>query len=145
MRISTRGDYGLRAMLELAQRYGEGLVPSQEIAGRQAVPVSYLDQLLTTLGKVGLVRSVRGPQGGHSLAKPPAQIRLSAIVAALEGPTAPIGCVTDQGYCHLTSACVLREVWQKVEEVTQEVLASTTLADLAQRQRERATVTMYYI
>ncbi|MBI4757406.1 MAG: Rrf2 family transcriptional regulator [Chloroflexi bacterium] len=145
MKISTKGDYGLRAMLELARRYGEGLVPSQEIATGQGIPESYLDQLLTTLGKARLVRSARGPQGGHSLAKPPAQITLSEIVTALEGSTAPVSCVTDQGYCHLTSACVLREVWQKIEEATHEVLTSTTLEDLVQRQRAREARAMYYI
>lgn len=145
MRVSTRGDYGLRAMLELAQRYGEGLVPSREIAERQGIPESYLDQLLTVLSKARLLRSARGPQGGHSLAQPPDKIRLSDVVIALEGSVAPVSCVADQGDCSQTSACVLREVWQKIEDVTLEVLASITLEDLVKRQQARRTEAIYYI
>jgi Rrf2 family protein len=145
MRISTKGDYGLRAMLELAQRYGEGLVPGREIAARQGIPESYLDQLLTVLSKARLLRSVRGPQGGHSLAQPPGKISLKEIVIALEGSAAPVNCLASQGDCSLTSACVLREVWQKIEEVTLEVLASITLEDLVKRQQSLATQAIYYI
>lgn len=145
MRISTKGDYGLRAMLELALRYGSGLTTSQEIAAHQGIPVAYLDQLLTTLGKAGLVRSVRGPQGGHMLARPPHQITVSEVISALEGPTAPVSCLTDVGFCHLSGACVLQEVWSKVEEVTQEVLASVTLEELAKHQKAQVSAPMYYI
>jgi len=132
-------------MLELALRYGAGLTTSQEIASRQGIPVAYLDQLLTTLGKAGLVRSVRGPQGGHMLARPPDQITISEVISALEGPIAPVSCVTDSGFCHLTGTCVLQDVWLKVEEVTQGVLASVTLEELAKRQRAQASSPMYYI
>ncbi len=145
MKISTRGDYGLRAMLELARRYGQGLVPGREIAASQGIPESYLDQLLTVLSKARLLRSVRGPQGGHSLAQAPANIRLSDVVLALEGSAAPASCVADQGTCELTGACALREVWQQAEEAAMQVLASITLDDLVQRQQARATGGIFYI
>src|SRR4051794_22155275 len=77
VRISTKGDYGVRALVELAHHYGEGPVQSAEIAGRQGIPEPYLDQILTTMRRAGLIRSVRGPQGGHTLARPPAEIHLA--------------------------------------------------------------------
>ncbi len=145
MKISTKGDYGLRAMLELARRYGDGLVPGREIALSQGIPESYLDQLLTVLSKARLLRSSRGPQGGHSLAQPPDRIRLSDIVIALEGSAAPVGCVAGQDDCALDGSCVLKEVWQKIEETTLGILASITLEDLVKRQQARRTEAFYHI
>lgn len=145
MRISTKGDYGVRAMLELARRYGEGLVPGREIALSQGIPESYLDQLLTILSKARLLRSARGPQGGHSLAQPPDKIKLSDVVIALEGSAAPVTCVADPDDCELEGSCVLREVWQQIEEATLGILASITLDDLVKRQQARRTEAVYYI
>src|SRR5450830_298259 len=87
MKVSTKGDYGIRALIELAHRYGE-VRPTQssEIAARQKVPESYLEQLLTTLRRAGFIRSVRGPQGGHALIRDPRELRVTEVIEALEGP-----------------------------------------------------------
>ena len=89
MRISSKGEYGLRALFDLAQRYGEGPVQSHDIHERQGIDENYLNQILILLRKAGLIESVRGPQGGHRLARPPAQITLLEMVTALEGPLLP--------------------------------------------------------
>src|SRR3712207_4861160 len=85
MRLSIKGDYGVRALIDLAERTGQGPVQSEAIAKRQGISEAYLDQLLTQLRRAGLVRSVRGPRGGHELARSPEQITLDEALAALEG------------------------------------------------------------
>src|SRR4030043_2440379 len=92
MRISAKGGVGIRAMLDLAHHYGEGYIQSSDIAERHQIPENYLCQLLITLRKAGLIRSRRGPQGGHMLSRPPEQISMAAVVIALEGPVAPMSC-----------------------------------------------------
>ncbi len=89
MKPSARADYGLRALLELALRYGQGVVQSAEIAARQGLPVAYLDQIMALLRRAGLIVSVRGPQGGHVLALPPAQVTMMQAMTVLEGPASP--------------------------------------------------------
>lgn len=132
MRISTKGDYGVRALIELTHHYGEGTVQSAQIAARQRIPEPYLDQLLTTLRKAGFIRSVRGPQGGHALAKEPAEIRLSDVIRSLEGSLSPVSHLHDEGY----QCRAAHEVWHQVEEATAEILDGVTIADLAVRDRE---------
>lgn len=145
MRVPMKVDYGVRALVELARHYGEGPVQTAEIAGRQGIPEPYLDQLLTTLHKFGYIRSRRGPQGGHTLAKSPAEINLNMIMATLEGTSAPLGCMEEPTECTLSSACAQREVWRTVEEAVQTMLSSTTIADLANRQRHLAVRGIYQI
>src|SRR3970040_765526 len=99
MKVSTKGDYGVRALVELAHHYGQGPVQSAEIAARQEVPETYLDQLLTTLRRAGFIRSVRGPQGGHALIRDPKEVRLSEVMTALEGSLAPSARADDPGGC----------------------------------------------
>lgn len=136
MRVSTKGDYGVRALIELAHHYGQGPVQSAEIASRQEVPEPYLDQLLTTLKRAGFIRSVRGPQGGHALIRDPGEVRLSEVMVALEGSLAPIPCVEDTKGCTKSRGCVQRDVWEQVRDATREILDKVTIADLAQRERE---------
>ena len=138
MKVSMKGDYGVRALVELAHRYGEGQVQSATIANAQSIPEPYLDQLLTTLRRAGFIRSVRGPQGGHSLIRDPHDLRLSEVVAALEGSLAPIACLDDPEGCPKTSNCSLRSVWQEIEAATMRVLDNITIADLAERDRTTA-------
>ncbi len=144
MRISTKGDYGVRALIELAHHYGEGPIQSAEIAARQGIPEPYLDQLLTTMRRAGLIRSVRGPQGGHALLHHPSEIRLSAAIEALEGSLAPIACLESPD-CSRPGVCVQREVWERVRRATYEILESVTIEDLAQRERQIAAGPRYYI
>ena len=131
MRCSTRGDYGLRALIELADHYGQGPLQCSEIALRRHVPEQYLDQLLTTLRKAGLVRSQRGPAGGHALARDPAEISVLDAIVALEGSLAPVAWLdqpperTDHPH-----QCGQREIWERIQDSTSAILASYTIADL---------------
>jgi len=135
MKVSMKGDYGVRALVELAHHYGEGPIQSAHIAGRQGIPEPYLDQLLTSLRRAGFIRSVRGPQGGHALIRDPRELRLSEAVSALEGSLAPIACLDDPSGCRKTNSCCLRPVWQEVEAATLRILDSYTISDLAERER----------
>ena len=145
MRISMRGDYAIRALVELAHHSGTGPVQSAQIAARQSVPEPYLDQLLTTLRKAGFIRSTRGPQGGHELAHDPEDIHLDQVVLALEGSLSPIACSDEPAGCPRAPGCVQREVWEKVTQCTKEILEATSVADLAQRERQQMGQGMYYI
>ncbi len=145
MRISMKSDYGIRAVLDLAQRFGEGPVQSGDIAGRQGIPEPYLEQLLTTLRKAGLIRSVRGPQGGHSLIKTPQEISVAEVIMALEGSIAPIDCIHEVKTCKRSQICVQRDIWKEIDEITQKYLDATTIASLLERQSAREAQSMYYI
>jgi Rrf2 family protein len=135
MKVSMKGDYGVRALVELAHHYGEGPVQSAVIANRQSIPEPYLDQLLTSLRRAGFIRSVRGPQGGHALIRDPQDLKLSEAISSLEGSLAPIACLDDPNGCPKTSNCCLRSVWQEIEAATLRVLDSITIADLVERER----------
>src|SRR5688572_15127840 len=135
MRVSMKGDYGVRALVELAHHYGDGPVQSASIAARQSIPEPYLDQLLTSLRRAGFIRSVRGPQGGHALIRDPRELRLSEAIGVLEGSLSPIGCLDDPNGCRNGTNCCLRGVWQEVENATMKVLDGYTIADLAERER----------
>ncbi len=137
MKVSTKGDYGVRALVELAHHFGQGPVQSAEIASRQEVPEPYLDQLLTTLRRAGFIRSVRGPQGGHALIRQPGELTLSEVVVALEGSLAPMACVDDPDACTKTGGCIQRGVWEQVRNATQEILESVTIGDLAEKERQQ--------
>ena len=136
MKVSTKGDYGVRALVELAHHYGEGPVQSATIASRQEVPEPYLDQLLTTLRRAGFIRSVRGPQGGHALIRQPDDVKLSEVMVALEGSLAPIACVDDPESCTKSGGCVQRDVWEQVRDATRAILENVTIGDLAEKERE---------
>ncbi|MCH8064380.1 MAG: Rrf2 family transcriptional regulator [Chloroflexi bacterium] len=136
MKVSTKGDYGVRALVELAHHYGEGPVQSALIASRQEVPEPYLDQLLTTLRRAGFIRSVRGPQGGHALIREPDDVKLSDVMEALEGSLAPIACVDDPESCTKSGGCVQRDVWEQVRDATRAILENVTIGDLAEKERE---------
>jgi len=139
MRISSKGDYGIRALIELAHHYGEGrLTQSAEIAARQNIPESYLEQLLATLRRAGLVRSVRGPQGGHALARDPGQIKVSEVIRALEGEIMPVECLDQASECSRTGGCAQRELWEEVQRAIMQVLERVTIGELAAKDRQRA-------
>jgi Rrf2 family protein len=139
MRISSKGDYGIRALIELAHRYGEGrLTQSAEIAARQNIPESYLEQLLAMLRRAGLVRSVRGPQGGHALARHPNEIRVSDVIRALEGELIPVECLEEASECSRAGDCAQREMWEEVQRAIMQVLDRVTIAELAAKDRQRA-------
>ncbi len=146
MRVSSKGDYGIRALIELAHRYGEPRpTQSSEIASRQRVPESYLEQLLTTLRRAGFIRSVRGPQGGHALIRNPHDIRVAEVVEALEGPLVPIDCLDDNSNCARNGGCAQTEMWSDVRDAVLGVLNGVTIADLAARDRAAQPVGSRYI
>ena len=145
MKLSMRSDYGARAVIDLARHYNRGPVQSADIAARQAIPEAYLEQLLTTLRKSGLIRSTRGPHGGHELARSPAEIRFAEVIAALEGPLVPLDCLNDADACVVSPTCGMREIWQEVMASTRRILEATTIEDLVERQKARESRVMYYI
>ena len=145
MKLTMKGDYGLRAMLDMAAYYGQGPIESSDIASRQHIPEQYLDQILMVLRKEGLVKSVRGPKGGHMLAKSPSQITMAEVMQALEGYVPPMECLPNPDFCKLSPGCALREVWQKIDEMTQILLNSTTIEELAQQHQTGTMEMMYYI
>jgi Rrf2 family transcriptional regulator, cysteine metabolism repressor len=134
VKVSTKGDYGIRALIELALHYGEGTIQSAEIAARQHIPEPYLDQLLTTLRRAGFIRSVRGPQGGHELVREPSGVNMREVLEALEGSLNPIDCLDDASACSRMGGCAQRPLWEEVREATMAILEKTTLAELAARQ-----------
>ena len=135
MKVPMRVDYGVRALVHLAENYQKGYVHTEEIAERQSIPEAYLDQLLTTMGRFGLIVSRRGPQGGHVLARDPHQISLGMVVDGLEGSPASLDCIDQPADCTLSSICAQREVWRSVEDVVHSVLEKITIADLTDRQK----------
>ncbi len=146
MKLSTKTRYGVRAMLDLALHQDQAPVSLKDIAERQQLSLAYLEQLVGPLIAAGLVRSVRGPKGGISLARASRQIKLGEIYQALEGSTAPVGCVDDPGLCPRSRFCVTRDVWSEVKGALDAVLESRTLDDLVERERTKASEgTMYYI
>ncbi len=134
MKIPMRVDYGVRALVELALRYGDGPVQTAEIAAKQGIPEAYLDQLMASLNKFGFVSSRRGPRGGHSLAMPPRDINLSMVMSKLDANSSPLDCLINPDDCVLSDSCAQQEVWKSVEEAILDLLSNITLADLADRQ-----------
>ncbi len=128
-----RSDYGAHAVIELARRYGQGPVQCAEIAASQKIPEAYLDQLLSGLRRVGIVRSVRGPHGGHELARDPRQLTLGDVVTALEGPVVP------HEFVHSPAsdldACAVRNAWLEAAQASQRVLDGTTIQELLEQQQ----------
>jgi len=137
MKLSTRARYGTRALLELALCWGEGPVPLKEIAQRQEISESYLAHLITPLIAAGMAKGIRGPRGGISLIKPPHEIKLSEVVRVLEGPIAPAECVDRPNVCPRAEFCAAYDVWAEMKRAIDEVLQSTTLQDLVERQRQK--------
>ncbi|HUY98851.1 MAG TPA: Rrf2 family transcriptional regulator [Thermomicrobiaceae bacterium] len=136
MKVSTRGEYGMRAMVSLARMYGQGPVPLTAIAADSAVPATYLEQLIGPLRRAGLVMSTRGAHGGYQLARPPEEVCVGEVYRVMEGPIAPMSCVTEDGdadLCPMIDGCATRAVWVKVRDSIAEALDSTTLADLLRR------------
>jgi Rrf2 family protein len=144
VKISMRSDYGARALLYLAERYGQGPVQSAEIAARQCLPEAYLEQLLTVLRRAGLIRSIRGPAGGHLLARPPSEVRLGEVIVALDGPTPTLPCVDENG-CRISPRCALAEVWRDVDAAARGIVDAVSLTDLLERQRAAEQRIMYHI
>lgn len=131
MKVSTRGRYGVNAACELARHYGKGPLSIREIATAQHIPRPYLEQLLAQLRKEGLVRSIRGTQGGYELTAPPESVTVGQVLYAVEGPMAPADCLVDEeATCARVGACAGRRLWDMVYDSIRQVIDRVTLADL---------------
>lgn len=137
MKLSTRAQYGTRALVELALGWGEGPIPLRDVAQRQQLPQPYLAHLMAPLVAAGIVRSIRGPKGGISLVKPPQEITLGEVIRVLEGSSAPVECVDRPEICPRAELCVTRDVWVEMKRAVNGVLESTTLQALVERQRQK--------
>ena len=147
MKLSTRGRYGTRVLLDLAFQGGEVPVPLKDIAKRQQVSLQYLEHLISPLIAAGIVRSTRGARGGVWLAKSPQDIKLSEVIGLLEGSIAPVECLNVPKSCPRSDECVTREVWDELRKAMNDVLESITLQNLVERQqrKEQTGEKMYYI
>ena len=145
MKLSTRGRYGTRFMLDLALHYGRGPLLLREISDRQEISIKYLEQLIPPLKAAGLVKSTRGPHGGYQLGRPPSEIALLEIIRVLEGSTSVTECVEDPDSCSRSTACVTREVWGEVSGKIEEVLEAVTLERMVERHRRLAASYAYQI
>jgi Rrf2 family cysteine metabolism transcriptional repressor len=137
MKLSTKGRYGTRALTDIALHQVEGPVPLKDIARRQQIPLPYLEHLIAPLIEGGIIRSARGVGGGVSLNKSPGEIKLSEVIGLLEGPLAPVKCVTDPAACNRANFCATRDIWLELKTAMEGVLESTTLQDLVQRQKDK--------
>ena len=148
MLLSTKGDYGVRAMIDLAKHEGEGPVQRAEIARRRQIPEAYLDHLLAQLRRDGFIRSTRGPAGGHQLAKPASEICLLHLLESLEGSLAPMQCLENDDPQD-EAICGQDWVWQEIYDGMRAKLTSVSLSSLVEHEREhereRAAAARYVI
>lgn len=137
MKLSTKGRYGTRVLLDLGLHWGEGPILLKDIARRQEISLPYLEHLIAPLIAGGMVKSIRGPRGGVSLLKRPEEIRLSEVIQLLEGPIAPVECVHNPEAYPRSPLCVTHDIWDEVRRAIDGVLESTTLQDLVDRQKQK--------
>jgi Rrf2 family protein len=137
VKLSTRSRYGTRLMLELAGQYQQGPLHLNTIALHQGISVKYLEQIIIPLKKANYIQSVRGPKGGHILAKPPTEITIGEIVALLEDGASLAKCSFNPKVCERSSICQTRYVWQEAAQAMFDKLNSITLADLLKTAKPR--------
>lgn len=134
MKITYKGDYALKALLDLALHYDQGVSTINDIAKRIDAPVKFLEQVLLELKNGGFVESKRGNVGGYQLAKDPSDITIGQVVRFMDGPIEPIACV-EKGYsnCLDLNRCVFKKIWQKVARATSDIIDNVTFDDLRQQ------------
>lgn len=137
MKLSTKGRYGVRLMLDLAAHYGEGPVLLREISEREDISEKYLWQLINPLKSAGLINSTRGAHGGYTLAKAPSEISVKNILEVAEGPVCLVDCVEKPGTCKRSDFCIARDLWGEASKVLAETFKKTTLASLVERQKDK--------
>lgn len=138
MKISTKGRYALRLMLDLAVNRDQGVVRVREVAARQEISEKYLEQIISILKKAGYVKSVRGAQGGYCLAKSPGEYTAGMILRLTEGSMAPVACMEDDvNSCSRSGSCVTLRLWEMVDEAVRGVIDHVTLADMAAWEQEK--------
>lgn len=149
MKLSTKARYGLRAMLSLAASESRGSTTVKDIAGRENLPDTYLEQLMMVLRRAGLIRAMRGAKGGYALSRPANEITVAQIVEATEGPLTIADCADVPYCCTSPDLCALKDFFAEVDRAIVEVFERFTLHDLVLRQqakeRENSPAPMYYI
>ena len=141
MKISTKGRYALRTMLDLAVHEKGGLTPLREISTRQGITIKYLEQVMNLLNKAGFVRSVRGAGGGYRLAKEPSQYTIGDILRVAEGSLAPVSCLEDEvNLCPRNADCMTVDFWEGLADAINNYVDSFTLEDLLNYSKEDASV-----
>lgn len=130
MKLSSRGRYGTRLMLELAKNYGKGPISMSEISSNQNIPIKYLEQLIIPLKKAKLVTSVRGPKGGHMLSRSPKKINLWDVLNLLEPKLSIVDCVGDESICKNSRDCVIRPVWGEAFQAIMKIFKQKNLEDI---------------
>ena len=138
MKLSTRGRYSTRLMMELALHFGEGPVLLKDISKVQDISLKYLGQLIIPLKIAGLIKSTRGSHGGYFLSRSPDKIKLSEVINAVEGPIAFTECVDSPDICYRSKTCVAREIWGKATRQFNTTLSSITLAEMLDRQEAKS-------
>ena len=133
MKLSTRARYGIHAMYDLAQNYGAQPRPLKAVAEAQAYPDAYLEQLLCTLRRDGLVSSARGAQGGYMLSRPPGEITVGQVLRALEGGLNLLECLSEEDACGKSCDCPSRKVWKRLRDGLNEIVDGITLEDMLRR------------
>jgi len=147
MKLSTKGRYGTRALLDLALHQGDNPVQLKDIARRQNISLPYLEHLIAPLRVGGVVRSIRGPGGGIVLARSPGEIKLSEIIRLLEGELYPADCVKDPKICERAAYCTTRDIWGELKQAMNGILEETTLQNLVEREKKKGLPepAMYYV
>ncbi|MCX8044079.1 MAG: Rrf2 family transcriptional regulator [Desulfobacterota bacterium] len=138
MRLSTKGRYGTRAMIDIAMHSAQGPTLMKDIAARQDIAPKYLDHILSALRKAGLLKNIRGRGGGYVLARPAANITLREIIEAVEGKISPVECLDNPSQCDRVAACPTRPVWARLRQAMLDVLGTTTLDMLTEHHVQHA-------
>ena len=130
MRISSRCEYGLRAMVHLAGHDRGRPIPLPAIAAAEGIPAPFLERILAQLREAGLLKTTRGVGGGYRLARPAAEVAVADVVTALEGPLSLVGCLPDDGACERAGSCASRVAWRRLDDAISDALGGITLEDL---------------
>jgi len=146
MRVTYKGDYALKTILDLALHYERGPVTIHDLARRADIPIKFLEQILLNLKRGGFVQSRRGKIGGYFLARPPAGIKLGEVVRFIDGPIEPLACIA-KNYrgCNDMSKCVFRGIWAKVSESTANIIDNINFGDLTKKIKRLDTSFFYHI
>ncbi|MBF0385775.1 MAG: Rrf2 family transcriptional regulator [Candidatus Omnitrophica bacterium] len=146
MKVTYKGDYALKAILNLALHYNTELITSHDLAERIDAPIKFLEQVLLELKKGGFVESRRGNIGGYMLSKPPALITVGEVIRFIEGPIEPISCLQEKySNCADIQKCVFKEIWQKVDRATSDIIDRVTFGDLVSQVNANKQVLAYSI
>ena len=133
MQIPMKVDYGVRALIDIAKNANGNPIRTNDIAKRASIPEAFLSQVLLALSRQGIIRSQRGPRGGHLLEMDASDISLTMVMECLDEPLTVLGCLTDTYTCVQSPVCVQKDVWRSVKEAVNDILNSTSIEDLARK------------